>query len=144
MGKYNDALWNFSKALEIFKNVFREENPQTANVYNNIGLVYGKMGKNDALKYCSKALKIYERVLPSEDPKIANLHLYIGALLLNFDRYKEAKEHLQKALDIYKKEPSKHQESILGIFEGLTVIDTILRGGGAPKGEISFKFNKWN
>jgi tetratricopeptide (TPR) repeat protein len=68
-GKYEEALYNYEKALEIRENALGKEHISTAKIYNNISLVYYKQGKKDeALQELEKTLKIQEKALGKNHP----------------------------------------------------------------------------
>ncbi len=79
---------SFNKALEIYKDVLRENHPDTADSYNNIGVVYDYLGEYDkALEYFNKALKIRKDVLGESHP-------YTQQTLENIE---EAKQKLEES-----------------------------------------------
>ncbi|CAF4027810.1 unnamed protein product, partial [Rotaria sordida] len=63
------------KALEIYEEALPPNHPDLAAFYNNIGLVYDKMGEHSkALEFHDKAHKIYETTLPPDHLRLATTY----------------------------------------------------------------------
>ena len=123
-GHYIDAYEQQSKALNIQEKLLGENNRQTAQTYNDIGLTYAELSKveqkNDigmtsgelkvkAYDYCNKALQIREKILENTMDKEAEKD--VAASLCNVamrlislnDTIDGAKDMAERALEIRKK-----------------------------------------
>ena len=106
--EYNIALEYHSKALAIREMIFGMEHSDTAQSYNNIGLVYFIQGDYiKALEYYSKALVISEKILGSEHPDTITIYNNIGEIYHIKDEYDKALECHFKALET--------REKVLGV-----------------------------
>ena len=140
MGRTDEAIAQFNKALEIDRNYAAahnslgnallriervdeslahlqkalELNPNYAEAHNNLGNTLVQMGKwSQAAAHYTRAFEI--------DPRYAEAHNNLGALLLQMGRVDESFAHLQRALEIDSEEAEAH--SNLG--------NTLLRMGRA-------------
>ena len=102
--RYADALDLLQKQLEIRERILGKEHPDTAESYNNIGLLYSRQGDYaKALEWYQKALRIAEKALGAEHPNTATAYDNIGTIDLYQGNYAEALEWLKKALRIREK-----------------------------------------
>lgn len=102
--EYNIALEYHSKALAIRESIFGMERSDTAQSYNNIGLVYFIQGDYiKALEYYSKALTISEKNLGSKHPDTITIYNNIGEIYRIKDEYDKALEYHFKALETREK-----------------------------------------
>jgi tetratricopeptide (TPR) repeat protein len=89
MGKTNEAMNHYQKALEI--------KPNYARAHNNLGILLSDMGRaNEAITHFMKALEIN----PTYDGAHYNPHYNLGILLATMGQTDEAVAHYQKALEI--------------------------------------------
>ena len=104
---YSESLYYCMKVLAIREKVLPENHPDIAEIYNNIGCVYDKLGNHkQALEYLKKALTIRIKVLPENHPDIATSLDNIGGVYVQLGEYekiKQALEYCLKALTIKKK-----------------------------------------
>ena len=104
---YSESLCYYTKVLAIREKVLPENHPDIAEIYNNIGCVYDKLGNHkQALEYLKKALTIRIKVLPENHPDIATSLDNIGGVYVQIGEYekiKQALEYCLKALTIKKK-----------------------------------------
>ncbi|AEF82973.1 tetratricopeptide repeat protein [Leadbettera azotonutricia] len=104
LADYVLALEFHQKALAICKKVLVPEHPNTASLYNNIGIIYSRMGNHEkALEFHQKALAIEEKVLVPEHPSTASSYSNIGVAYGNMGNHEKALEFHQKALAIREK-----------------------------------------
>lgn len=97
--KYNVALNNFQKALDIWNEVYGKDHPNIGFINNNMGRVYVEQESWDlALNLCTKALENYKKNYGEKHPKIANTYNLIGAIHGGMGEYKEALSSYQKAV----------------------------------------------
>jgi tetratricopeptide (TPR) repeat protein len=79
------------EAAESILNEILEENPDTINVYNTLGVLYRKRGDYQAaLKQYEKALKIH--------PNQPRLYYNVGRLHVDLKDLKQARINFEKAL----------------------------------------------
>ena len=68
-GKYEDALVQYQKALEIQTRVFGSDHPDVADSKENIGLVFQKMTKkSEARQMFTEAAGIRRKVFGADHP----------------------------------------------------------------------------
>ena len=80
MGKYEDALVEHHKALEVFLAVFGSEHPLVAASHVNMGTVYDSQGRyEEALVQYQQALAVFLAVHGQEHLDVANS--YYGVLV---------------------------------------------------------------
>jgi tetratricopeptide (TPR) repeat protein len=104
LGKYDEALKYFIKALEIREKVLGTEHRDTAASLNNIGLTYGELGDhNKALKYNTRALEIREKVLGPEHSHTATSLSNVGGTYGNLGDHNKALKYQTRALEIREK-----------------------------------------
>ena len=71
-GKYEEALVQHTKSLDIGIRVLGHEHPSVAGSYNNIGAVYHRQGKyEEALVQYQKALQAFLAVYGQEHLDVA-------------------------------------------------------------------------
>jgi tetratricopeptide (TPR) repeat protein len=81
-----------------------KDHPDTAQSYNNIGLVYyNQEDYAKALEYYQEALDIQEKVLGKEHPHTATSYNNIGVVYANQEDYVKALEYFQKSLVVREK-----------------------------------------
>lgn len=101
LGKYNEALSFFEKALEISLKIFSEEHPDIATIYNNMGLVYDSLGDyTKALEVHNKSLKIRLKIFGEEHSDVATSYNNIGLTYEAQHQYAKALIFLEKSLNI--------------------------------------------
>jgi tetratricopeptide (TPR) repeat protein len=98
---YDNAIFNFEKALAIKYKLLGEKHPETATSYNNIGIVYSRKGDYDnAIKYYQKSLNIKIDIFGETHREIAVLYNNIGSLYNLTGDYEQAIHYFDKALSI--------------------------------------------
>jgi tetratricopeptide (TPR) repeat protein len=101
MGKYEEALPLFQKALEIRLGQLGERHPSVAASYNNLAYLYESMRRyKEALPLSQKALEISLEQLGERHPDVATTYNNLAALYSSMGRYEEAIAHYQKAINI--------------------------------------------
>jgi tetratricopeptide (TPR) repeat protein len=113
-------LKNYEKALKIFETGLGKNNMDTAATYNNIAVLYGRIGKSsEALDYFKKTLKITETILGNNHSYIASIYNNIGINYESKKQYADALEYFDKALEILEKKnlnshfPCKNKAQVL-------------------------------
>jgi len=100
-GLYHDAETIFLRQIEFVEGLYGKEHKDTASSYNNIGLVYHKLGDyGKALEYHQKALAICEKLFGTEHPITAKSYNNIGAVYDAQGDYDKTLEYYFKGLAI--------------------------------------------
>lgn len=86
----------FASVVELFG--------QLSSSYNNIGLVYDKMGRYSRwLSFYEKTLDIERTSLPANHPDLDISYGNVGLVCEHMDEHSKALTLLRKAFDIYEK-----------------------------------------
>ena len=102
--KYSEALTYLDSARVLQEKYLGLQDPDLADIYNEIGSVYLYQGKNEeGLKWYDKALEIQEKVLDPLSPALATSYNNKGFVYLDQDKYEEALKWIDKALEIQEK-----------------------------------------
>ena len=114
LGKLNEAILEYDKAIEIRQRLIEEENRNDlandlAIVFMNKGNTLSDLGKlNEAILEHDKAIEIYQRLI--EDEKQDDLANYLarafmikGVALKNLGKLNEAIDEYDKAIEIYQR-----------------------------------------
>jgi tetratricopeptide (TPR) repeat protein len=110
LGKYTEAVNNYTSALTLYGKVFGENHPNTAAAYYHIGWVYVLQNKyNDALVFYNKALAVYEAAYGVQNIETAYMYHHIGWAYQHF----EQAEQQEKAL-LYFEKTRKVYEKVYG------------------------------
>ena len=100
-GKSKEALSYLNQALDIFKELFGEEHPETSAIYEYIGSVYQfKKDYENALKNVNKALDLNKKILGDNHPDISYIYNKIGLIYKEMKEYDKALEYLNLALKL--------------------------------------------
>lgn len=101
VGRYGPSQVYVQKALDICRNVFREDAPELARFYNSMGICCGNVGdKQKELEYKLKALELQKAVLPAYHPNLASAYSNVGNAYSNMGKHQEALECGLRALKI--------------------------------------------
>ena len=149
--KYIELLWKYGhfldkyayykESIEVnlrFIRLCEETNGQnetTAGSYNNIGIVYSKLGDhgkgleylNKALEYHFKALEIRKALLGENNSDTAISYNNIGAVYYNLGDYDKALEYLNKALKIRKDVLGENHTDTAGSYNNIGLVYYDLR-----------------
>ncbi len=103
-GKLDDAEKTFLYIKDIYEKhllVGQTNNPEYANVLNQIGILYITLGKIDKVEeYLKKSAEIYRRKFSENHPSYAKVTADLGNFYRMNTRYAEAEPLLNKALNI--------------------------------------------
>ena len=101
LGNYKGALKYEERALEIRRQLFGEQHPDTADSLNNVGGTYGGLGNHkEALRYKERALKIFRQLFGEQHPDTAASLNNVGKTYSDFGNHKEALKYKERALGI--------------------------------------------
>ncbi|CAF4122903.1 unnamed protein product [Rotaria sp. Silwood2] len=111
-GDYENAIWYYEQALEVWQKTLPLNDSNLIVSYNNIGGVYKNMGEySKALSFYEKACEICEKMLPANDPDLAISYNNMGGVYDNMGEYSKALSFYEKACEIFKKtHPANHPE----------------------------------
>ena len=99
--RYQLALSNAQKALEIFEIIFPGDHEKKATLYNDIMGIYEAMGDSDkSVEYSNKALEMFERLFPSDDQAKATSYNNKGIIYKAKGDLIKSLEYSTKALEI--------------------------------------------
>jgi len=103
LGEYNDAKYNFEKALEIAEKRHIKQDSTIAQIYSNLGVAWHTLNDNKkAINFLEKALQIVKSMYGEKHLLAANCYNNIGGILNYSGEYKKAIQYLDKALIIQK------------------------------------------
>jgi len=107
---YARMLEHHQKALALRRRVFGEDDPLTANSYNNVAVAYHDLGRiTESLAENRRALAIREKTLGREHPMVAQSVNGIGSQLLELGDLETALTTLDEALALARRTlPAKH------------------------------------
>ena len=78
MGKHEEALVQYQKALEVFLAVYGQEHPDVAGCYQNLAATYQRQGNEaKATEMCTKAYRIFLKVLGPDHPQTLGLKRFV-------------------------------------------------------------------
>ncbi|KAI3452426.1 hypothetical protein Pfo_009091 [Paulownia fortunei] len=70
LARYDEAVFAYQKALNMFKSSKGENHPSVASVFVRLADLYNKIGKfSDSKSYCENALRIYAKPVPGSPQK---------------------------------------------------------------------------
>ncbi|KAL0351006.1 UNVERIFIED_CONTAM: protein KINESIN LIGHT CHAIN-RELATED 2 [Sesamum radiatum] len=123
MARYDEAIFAYQKALNMFKSSKGENHPLVASVFVRLADLYNKIGKfSESKSYCENALRIYAKPTPgSPSEEIASGLVDISAIYESMNEHDRAIQLLQKAIKVYGSMPG-HQSIIAGIEAQMGVL----------------------
>lgn len=115
-GKYLKQAKELSKqgkleeSLKKYKDVIRLDPTQATLAYNDMALILAKQGKNE------QAIETFYKALEADETaeikgEVAGIHFSLGVLLKKVGKAEEAKEHLNKAAELFHKGLVKYPNS---------------------------------
>ncbi|KAJ3692480.1 hypothetical protein LUZ60_012830 [Juncus effusus] len=139
LGRYDEAVFSYQKALAVFKASKGENHPTVASVSVRLADLYNKTGKiRESKSHCETALKIYQKPVPGTSIEdIANGLTEIAAIYESMNEIDQALKLLQKALKLYNNSTTGQQSAIAGIECQIGVLQYIL--GNYNESYNSFK-----
>ncbi|EXC20285.1 hypothetical protein L484_020503 [Morus notabilis] len=116
LARYDEAVFAYQKALNVFKSNKGENHPSVASVFVRLAELFYKIGKfRESKSYCENALKIYKKPnpgIPSEE--ISSGFIDVSAIYQSMNELEQALKLLKKALKIFGDAPGQ-QNTIAGI-----------------------------
>lgn len=127
MGKYEDALSFYLKALEINVKLFGNNSVPAQVSYNNIGTLYEKIGKHeDALTNYMLSVSIAEKILGHNHLRTSLVNYKIGLLYFTLESYNKSVEYLLKGKAFYEINQNEYYSDLILIYNKLGVCYTNL------------------
>ncbi len=134
INNYEKASFFLQKSMQIYIDLFGENDYWVAKAYNNIGNLYTSMSNNDkALDYYNKCVTIRLSLFGEDNLELAKTYKNIGNIYYEKKLYNKAFEFFEKSLKIHKKMiGNKHNEiaelySFFGdIYHDKDILDTAL------------------
>ncbi|KAH0467057.1 hypothetical protein IEQ34_004295 [Dendrobium chrysotoxum] len=116
LGRYDEAVFSYQKALTVFKSTKGDNHPAVALVFVRLADLYYRTGKlRESRSYCENALRIYAKPVPGAVPEdIAGGLAEIASLYEAFEEPEEALKLLQKSLKLLEDVPGQWS-SVAGI-----------------------------
>uniref|UniRef100_A0A1D1ZJR6 Nephrocystin-3 n=1 Tax=Anthurium amnicola TaxID=1678845 RepID=A0A1D1ZJR6_9ARAE len=138
LGRYDEAVFAYQKALTVFKSTKGENDPTVAYVFVRLADLYNRTGKlKESKAYCENALRIYTKPLPGTPPEdIASGLADVSAIYESMNEHEQAIKLLKRALKIYEDAPG-HQSTIAGIEAQMGVMYYVI--GNYSESYNSFK-----
>jgi tetratricopeptide (TPR) repeat protein len=131
LGRYDEAVFAYQKALTVFKTSKGENHATVASVFVRLANLYNKTGKlRESKSYCENALKIYQKPIPGTSlEEIATGLTDVSAIYDSMNEHEQALKLLQKALKMYNNSAGQ-QSTIAGIEAQMGVLHYILGNYG--------------
>ncbi|XP_062220077.1 protein KINESIN LIGHT CHAIN-RELATED 2-like [Phragmites australis] len=131
LGRYDEAVFAYQKALTVFKTSKGENHATVASVFLRLADLYNKTGKlRESKSYCENALKIYQKPIPGTSlEEIATGLTDVSAIYETMNEHDQALKLLQKALKMYNNSAGQ-QSTIAGIEAQMGVLYYILGNYG--------------
>ncbi|KAI3784735.1 hypothetical protein L1987_43840 [Smallanthus sonchifolius] len=103
LARYDEAIFTFQKALNVFRFTKGENHSSVASVYVRLADLYNKIGKfRESETYCEHALRIYIKPNPkSPSDEIANGLIEVSAIYESMNELDRALDLLKKSLKAY-------------------------------------------
>lgn len=116
LGRFDEAVFSYQKALTVFKSSKGENHPSVASVFIRLADLYYKTGKlRESKSYCENALRIYNKPVPgTTQEEIACGLSDIAAVYESVNEPEEALKLLQRAMKLLEDKPGQ-QNTIAGI-----------------------------
>ncbi|KAK8938535.1 hypothetical protein KSP39_PZI010858 [Platanthera zijinensis] len=132
LGRYDEAVMAYQKALSVFKLSKGDNHPSVAAVLVRLADLYNKTGKfKESRSHCENALRIYSRPTQgTASEEIASGLADVSAIYESLSEHEHALKLLQRALKMYSDAPG-HQSTIAGIEAQIGVLHYILENYGA-------------
>ncbi|KAK9062834.1 hypothetical protein SSX86_020024 [Deinandra increscens subsp. villosa] len=123
LARYDEAIFSYQKALNLFKSAKSENHPSVASVFVRLADVNNKIGKfRESKSFCENALRIYVKPvkgIPKEE--IASGLIEVSAIYESMNELDQALNLLKKALKVYGKAPGQ-PSTVAGIEAQIGVL----------------------
>ena len=102
-GKFRQAEESHQLSLQIRRQLFGNDHPETAAAYNDLGVVYSAENPAQALEYFERVLGIYSKVYGENHPKVALVSTNMGISYKKLGKTGDAVLYFENALDTWRK-----------------------------------------
>lgn len=110
-GRKNEALDALKNSLRLVDELELNNNITAGTTYTNAATVYKAFSMPEqSLELFGKAKELYESLLDSSDPRLGGLYNNLGLTLVDLERYDEAVNYYNKAIEIMSKKESGELE----------------------------------
>ena len=126
LADYDKAMGYYTRALNNRLSTQEKDNPDVANCYSGIGLIYYYQGKYvEALENHERALEIFKKVCGESHPHVATSYSNMGLVYFELGEYGRSMECYDKALIIRKKVFGEEHPDVATVYNnmGNTYID---------------------
>ncbi|KAM0055552.1 putative tetratricopeptide-like helical domain superfamily [Helianthus debilis subsp. tardiflorus] len=123
LARYDEAIFSYQKALNLFKSTKGENHPSSASVFVRLADVNNKIGKfRESKSYCENALRIYVKPVPGfPKEEIASGLIEVSTIYESMKDLDQALNLLKKALKVYGKAPGQ-SSTVAGIEAQIGVL----------------------
>ncbi len=122
-GKYDLAMEQYFKAVQIRKEIQGENNPEVAKIFNNIGIVYCEKGEySKTFDYFFKALQIRKKVFGENHPDIASSYHNIGNVYDDIGEQDRALQYHFLALQIRLETLGKNHPDVASSYHNIGIV----------------------
>ncbi|MFR7843579.1 MAG: tetratricopeptide repeat protein [Gallintestinimicrobium sp.] len=106
-GKYEEALANYRRALEIYQKELPKDDYRLAELYSSISILLEKLNENEnAVLFLEKAIQIMEKQ-PGTRVEVATSRTSLALIELKMDKLEAAEKHLELAISAFKEDGGK-------------------------------------
>ena len=110
-GRKNEALDALKNSLRLVDELELNNNITAGTTYTNAATVYKAFSMPEqSLELFGKAKELYESLLDISDPRLGGLYNNLGLTLVDLERYDEAVNYYNKAIEIMSKKESGELE----------------------------------
>ena len=110
-GRKNEDLDALKNSLRLVAELELNNNITAGTTYTNAATVYKAFSMPEqSLELFGKAKELYESLLDSSDPRLGGLYNNLGLTLVDLERYDEAVNYYNKAIEIMSKKESGELE----------------------------------
>lgn len=119
---YNQALIMAQKAYEVFKKLYNDENPYTANALNQLAEINNKLGNYEkAEEIYKKSISISEKLYGKESINNVSPYFNLASIYYNESRFYEALELYKKDLYLMNKFAPENHPFYSKIYDNIAV-----------------------
>ena len=118
-GKYEEALANYRRALEIYQKELPKDDYRLAELYSSISILLEKLNENEnAALFLEKAIQIMEKQ-PGTRVEVATSRTILALIELKMDKLEAAEKHLELAISAFKEDGGKTDTHYSAALAGL-------------------------
>ena len=142
-GKYEEALANYRRALEIYQKELPKDDYRLAELYSSISILLEKLNENEnAALFLEKAIQIMEKQ-PGTRVEVATSRTSLALIELKMDKLEAAEKHLELAISAFKEDGGKTDTHYSAALAGLGESATVRAVWNAPWKIMSTRCLRW-